>query len=281
MQSFLKKSLLISSLAVMTGCGMEPRKEELIYAVSIEPAGMILAELVGGRGECRVLLAAGASPHHYEPSPSDARFVERAVATFYFDPTVDAWAARLAGDRAVQIFDSDSNGEEHHHENPHVWLDPIAVRDRLPKLVESLIKLDPEGEDEYRNNAQRFAETLTELDRQAATLLSGAKGRAVVQAHPSWDLFLERYGIDVAGVLETAPGVSLPPRQFAELSETVSKGEVFAIIAEPQLPREPLETLADGNAPIVELDPLGGRGDLTTYAALIRINAQRLAGAIP
>jgi zinc transport system substrate-binding protein len=283
MRHFLKKNWALPAIALWVGCGGLPTDHARTYAASIEPAGMILREVVGDRAEVGVLLPAGASPHHYEPSPSNARFAEEAIATFYFDPTVDAWAARLAGNRAALVFDGDGDGdgEAHTHDNPHVWLDPIAVRDRLPTLVAALVEHDPEGESVYRDNAQRFADRLEALDRDVANMLSKAKGLAVIEAHPSWDRFLERYGIRVAGVLEPVPGTSLPPRRFAELSQSVTNGEVFAIISEPQLPRGPLETLTDGEISIVELDPLGGRGDLLTYDALIRVNAQRLAEVLP
>jgi ABC-type Zn uptake system ZnuABC Zn-binding protein ZnuA len=240
---------------------------------------MILRELVGDRGEVGVLLPPGASPHHYEPKPSDARLAELALATFYFDFEVDGWASKLAGDRAVAIADSTNYGaKETHHHNPHVWLDPIAVRQLLPALCENLIRLDPEGESVYRLNAAQFNDRLMQLDAELKSMFEDVGNRGVIQAHASWDLFFERYGIPVVGVLETTPGAVLPPQQFARLVDAASDGKVFALIAEPQLPRAPLEILAADTVPIVEMDPIGG-GD-TTYEAFIRTNAKRLVGAL-
>lgn len=271
-------ALVVAALLSLSAC---TRSEPTVqFAASIEPAAMIVRELAGDRGAVRVLLPPGASPHHFEPAPSDARFVEDALATFYIDRAVDAWAARLAGSRAVSILDLEANVDgDHEHDNPHLWLDPVAVRACVPFLRDALIEIDPEGAALYEANAARFIEQLAELHSDVESLLAEAKGLAVVQAHSSWDRFLERYGIRVAGVLERTPGAPLPPRQFAQLSDAVAAGDVFAIIAEPQMPRGPLETLADDRVPIVELDPIGGRGDMTTYEALIRMNAEHLAKA--
>ncbi len=241
---------------------------------------MILRELVGDRANIHVLLQPGASPHMYEPRPSDARFAEDSLATFYFDHTVDGWAAKLGGDKALAIAATDhSQASDHDHANPHVWLDPVAVRACIPQLLDALVKLDPDGELTYRANGKRFMDQLAQLNDEVRSMLTSIQGRSIIQAHASWDLFFERYGIRVAGTLESTPGASQPPPEFAEIFDAVSRGDVFAVIAEPQLPREPLETLAANKVPIVELDPLGGGAGMSSYAALIRTNAQRLADA--
>lgn len=251
-----------------------------MYAASIEPVGMILRELVGDRGDVYVLLPPGASPHTYEPKPSDARYAVDALAMFYVALEVDGWAAKLAGDRAISIGDAMEPAEQDsHHHNPHVWLDPLAVRDRVPAICDALVQADPDGATGYRANADRFITELTQLDATLQSLLADVKGKSVIEAHASWDLFLARYGIEIAGVVESTPGASLPPRQFAKLVDAVSEGRVIALIAEPQLPRAPLETLAEQGVPIVELDPLGGGSGMTRYADFLLANATRLADA--
>jgi len=273
---FINKQTTFALVVLVAASACSSDQAQLRYAASIEPAGMILRELVGDRAEVRVLLPPGASPHHYEPKPSDARFAEDAFATFYFDNEVDGWAARLGDERAISISGVEhSETREHVHNNPHIWLDPIAVQRCIPELLNALIELDPEGTTIYQANADRFSESLKRLDKDIQETLKDAKDKAVIQAHPSWNLFFDRYGIRVVGVLESTPGASLPPRQFAKLVDTVSSGDVFAIIAEPQLARAPLETLAAGKVPIIELDPLGGGTD--RYEELIRSSAERIA----
>jgi zinc transport system substrate-binding protein len=272
---FLKNGCGAILFVLMASCANNADSEALTYAASIEPAGMILRELVRGRADVRVLLPPGASPHTYEPKPSDARAAEQAAATFYFADTVDAWAAKLGGTRALAMAPGTGNADEHHHDNPHVWLDPVAVRDLVPQLVEELIKRDPDGAGTYRANAESFTAALDALHAELDARFSGVDG-GVIQAHASWDLFLERYGVVVVGTLEHTPGTTVAPKSFARLTDAIDRGEAAAIIAEPQLPREPLETLARGKVPIVELDPLGGGAGMDSYASFIRTNAQRL-----
>ncbi len=268
--------LFCAVLILQAGCAGNSAPP--MYAASIEPVGMILRELVGDRGEVHVLLPPGASPHTYEPKPSDARNAVDARAMFYVALEVDGWAAKLAGEQAIAIGDdTESAAQDAHHHNPHVWLDPLAVRERVPAIRDALIQADPDGADAYGANADRFTAELTQLDETLQSLLADVKGKAVIEAHASWDLFLARYGIEIVGVIESTPGASLPPRQFAKLVDAVSEGRVVALIAEPQLPRAPLETLAKQGVPIVELDPLGGGAGMTTYTELLLSNATRLA----
>jgi zinc transport system substrate-binding protein len=266
-------------LILASNCANQPNSGALVYAASIEPAGMILRALVHGRADVHVLLPQGASPHSYEPKPSDARAAEQAAATFYFADSVDAWAAKLGGTRAVAIAPGTGNADEHHHDNPHVWLDPVAVRGLVPQLVDELIERDSDGAETYRANAESFTAVLDALHAELDARFSGVDG-GVIQAHASWDLFLERYGVEVIGTLEHTPGTTVAPKSFARLTDAIDRGEAAAIIAEPQLPREPLETLARGKVSIVELDPLGGGAGMDSYASFLRTNAQRLLEAL-
>ena len=65
------------------------------YVVTIPPLAAILSEVAGTRMEVTTLLAAGASPHTYEPRPSDVVAAEQALCLFYAHESIDGWAAAL------------------------------------------------------------------------------------------------------------------------------------------------------------------------------------------
>jgi len=161
----------------MTGGGTAPR-----YVASIAPLGMILSELCAGRAEVSVLLPPGASPHTYEPLPSDLRAVEHAEAFFYVDDVLDGWAADLGGNNTFAVgrlvpaelrlglvahdhhaHAQDGHGHEAPHKtgdepgyadkhgeadgtfDPHFWTSPRTVQAILPVLAAELARLDPAG----------------------------------------------------------------------------------------------------------------------------------------
>lgn len=280
------------------------------FAATIQPLAAILRELARDRAEIVRLAPPGASPHTYEPRPSDVRAAQGAAALFYVGASLDGWAARLPAKKKIEVFpllpesyrlsySEDPFGEhegaahvsEHDHEHAHehdaglpdahFWSDPLAVKALLPGLARELGSLDPEGKLEYEANARAFAERLDALDKELAAALAPVRGRAVILFHPSLQYFLKRYGLQLAGTIEPFPGKEPPPRYLAGVKERLGKAGARAVFTEPQLPPRPAEIVAEAaGVKLFELDPYGGaRGD-DDYATPLRLNAEVLLKAL-
>jgi len=278
-------------LALVAGCA-PAAPQDTAYAATIPPLALILQELCGDHAEVRHLLRAGASPHTYEPRPSDARAVEQARAFFYVAEDLDGWAATFTARRTLRVADwvpeamrlswsDNDHAHEHADFNTHFWSDPLVVRAMLPAFVAALSEVDPEGAPLYEANAADFAERLDELDTTLRELFTPVAGAAVAQFHPSWDYFLVRYGIEIAGVIEPFAGKEASPQYLHRLVQTLESRGVKAVLTEPQLPRRPAEVVADaGGWPLFEIDPIGGAPGRETYADLLLYNAKVLRGAL-
>ena len=275
-----------------------------LYVATINPLGAILEELVAGRGDVLVLLAPGASPHTYEPKPSDAVSTARARALFLVGIELDGWAARLDARDRVELAlrmppetlrsfpalcTSHGDHDHSHHEHDdisfgldlHFWSDPILVRGLVPLSVTELVRLDPEGAAVYTANGEKFMQSLTELDAEVAALLAPVKGQSVIQFHPSLNYLLARYGLENAGAVEPAPGREASPRYLQQVVATLRSHRIRALFTEPQLSPRPAEAVAEASGlPLFQLDPLGGVPGRRTYAELIRYNAQTLREAL-
>lgn len=75
------------------------------FAVTVHPAAAILREVVEGRADITRILPTGASPHTYEPRPSDVRAASDALALFYVAGNLDEWAAQFPAKRRVALID--------------------------------------------------------------------------------------------------------------------------------------------------------------------------------
>jgi ABC-type Zn uptake system ZnuABC Zn-binding protein ZnuA len=274
------------------GCRPAPdaRSGALVFAVTISPLGAFLRPIVEGRAEVAVLLPPGASEHTYEVKPADARAAAGALALVYFDESLDAWASRLdarARLRLADLFAPDSlrhyaAGDGHGPLDPHVWLDPNAMRSALPPTVAALSRFDPAGAEIYRRNSEAFALQLARLDEELKQKLAPLRGRTVIQFHPSLFYFLERYGIRTAGVIETIAGQEPSPKQIKALADLVRAEKVEVIVTEPQLSDAPVRALAEATGVrIARMDPLGGVPGREAYAELLRYNANALLEAFP
>lgn len=270
------------------------------FVATIAPLAAILNELAVGRAEVITMLPPGASPHTYEPKPSDLRSVMHAGAFFYVDDKLDGWAADLPAKKKINVLSlvpedclltmetacCPSEHEEggHHHDpviDPHFWLDPCVVRNTVPQLVSILSELDPNGKDIYQANADAFREHLVDVDRQVRALVGPLKGSKVATTHPSFQYLCDEYGLEVTMVVMDSPGKEPSPKQMEKLSREAKEKGVKAIYSEPQIPRSAAEMLSKASGvPLYELDPVGGCDERCDYDELILYNAQVLAASL-
>jgi zinc transport system substrate-binding protein len=298
-------ALLAFLAAVITGCRAS-QPDGARFMATIPPLQMILQEIVGPGEEVACILPPGASPHTFELRPSIARKAARARAVFYVDASIDGWATRLATPNLCEVFSTlpanlrlpyeveHVHGESHGTEealgdsehavtyNAHFWLDPLAVQAIVPFLVEMLSKANPEGAAQYQANGARFITSLQALHEELDAGRPGASDYALVAFHPSWSYFFHRYGVRVSGFIEPFPGREPTPQAMEALNKLLTSSNNRIVLSEVQLPAKPAEVLAEmfQTDPTV-LDPLGGSGEMTTYAALLRVNARRLWKAFP
>lgn len=127
-----------------------------------------------------------ADPHSYEASPSDAAAVTAADLVVYngagYDPFVDMALENTddlpvvrAVDEFERVFDETvarhdhgDNGAHGHSDhdgvNEHVWFSLPTAAAVAERVADELAELDREHAQYYRTNAQRFSETLAELE---------------------------------------------------------------------------------------------------------------------
>jgi zinc transport system substrate-binding protein len=290
-----------SSLAADPVRASTPARQVLPqYVVTIPPLGAIMRELCRGQASVEVLLQPGASPHTYEPKPSDLKKVIQATGFFYVDEQLDGWATGLGAKHRIKLLDMVPDDcqlklaqsccpKEHaqpghvHVEivDPHFWLDPCVVRACLPGILASLCELDPDGRAVYEENGARFAQKLDEMDRELHAMIDPLRGSKVATAHQSFQYLCHQYGLEVAMVVTDSPGKEPSPRRIEELARQAREQGIKAIYSEPQIPRGAANMLSEASGvPLYELDPVGGCRGRCGYRELILYNAQVLVDSL-
>ncbi len=292
--------LLVAALAV--GCGSdgsgapgdgEPhsgsRADEAnarpVVAATLPPIADLVRVVGGDQLRVQTLLPPGAHPDSYEATPRIARLLADADLVVRVGAAADAWLGPpgdipelvLTDGMALQGRRGPGTG------NPHVWLDPIRVRDVLLPRISDAVATVVQDPDAVRERAAAFADSLTALDRQIREILAGIEGRRFVAAHPAWVYFAERYGLEQVGAIHGTPGSEVGSRALAHLVDETRALGVHAVIAEPQLGRAGVDALADELAVKVEVaDALGGPGleGREDYLSLMRFNARAFARAL-
>jgi len=285
---------LAAALLLLAACEGPPSNSEggaPRFVTTIPPFEMILRPVVEGRGTVERLLAPGATPHTYDPSPSDLRATRGATALVYGAESLDAWAAELPASRRLSLIDllppgaqSEFEGGGHHGAtgvDPHFWTDPLAVRQLVPVLADTLCAIDAKGCSVYRANADSFVTALAALDTRLQALLAPIREQPVLLARPFFRYFLDRYGPRLVGIVELQPGTEPSPRQLTRLIDRAGTTGARALLTQASFSERAARAVAESaDIPLLPLDPLGGTEGRTTYADLLLDNAQRLREAL-
>jgi ABC-type Zn uptake system ZnuABC Zn-binding protein ZnuA len=250
---------------------------------TITPLGFLLEELGGERVAVSVLVPPGASPHAFEPRPSDLAALAGAGLFVAAGAGIDDWVARLAvaeGPPPLVLLEAIGRATP----DPHFWLDPIMVRDRaLPALEAALAGADPPGRDHYAERRRAFAHALTALDAEIRARLAGLSRRPLVPTHAAFGAFAARYGVSLLEPVQRRAAEEPTPRTLARLVEAAREGGAAAVLVEPQLPPAAVAALGETlGVPAVVVDALGDprvpeRG---SYAALLRFDAEAFGRAL-
>ncbi len=271
----------------MAGCRKAPAAGDRgdahrpVVAVTIFPIGDIARAVAGSAADVVVILPAGASPATFDPAPDLVRHLAGARVVIAVGAGADGWGSDLARTWGARLVVLTQDMALEHGGNPHVWLDPILVRDAiLPQLTDALIRVAPAAEAAIRVRAAEYREALTTLDGEIRATLSTVQSRAFVATHAAWPYFAGRYDLRQVGVLYPAPGRELGPRELGAVVDEARRAGVHAVFTEPQLGETGARALADElDARVGMLDPLGGPAvaGRDSYLALLRFNARALA----
>lgn len=294
------KSLLIFLLAIsvlVSGCAsdggkLEEEAKPLVVA-TIFPLADLVRQIGGEKIQAVSLLPAGASPHTFEPTPKEMKAVSRASLFVSVGAGLDVWGQKLLqaagaevpvvvitdGMKLLPLTGRHEHRDEEHEDgegDPHVWLDPVLVRDEIaPRLAGAMSGLWPAWAGYFEENLRFLQGELSKLDEEFRGLAAGPVKPKFISFHAAWGYLARRYGWEeVASVLEY-PGQEPSARWLKELTDLAVREGVKTIVIEPQFNPQPAELLAEEiGGRVLTMDPLGGEGvkGRDSYLSLMRYN---------
>lgn len=287
----LKLFFLFFAVFILSNCSTEKSEKENIV-VTIYPFKAIIQEIVGSEIPIYVLLPGSSDPHTYEMSPSDYKKIQSAKIFFYGAESLDGWAAKIDIENKIELlklvpkdfllniemsedhsFHSENDSYHHYGIDPHFWSDPLTVNSMLDSLTKILSGYYPDKKDLFKKNSENFSKKLIELDNQISEKIKTVRYNKVFSAHPFYNYFFKRYGIDVVGSLEVSPGQQITPKFLKNISEEIKRKNVKAIFINKQHKTKSAKVLSESvGIKTVELDPFGGTNDSKTYEQIILHN---------
>ena len=244
-------------------------------AVSVLPQKTFVERIGGERVAVQVMVGRGASPDTYDPAPR--QLAALAGADVYFRigvPFEQPWLPRLSRAspdmevvdlrQGLELLAMDPHGhgpgESHGHGHgdsgdPHVWTSPRRVMRMADTILQSLVRMDPEGEEDYRENHRRFIAELEALDAELRERLAPVAGRAFLVFHPSWGYFAADYGLEQIAIQRQ--GKSPGPAALAGLVQRARQEDIRLVVVQREFSQADAQAMSEAiGAPLVLLDPL-------------------------
>ncbi len=245
--------------------------------VSVPPQAYFVERIGGERVNVTVLLAPGANPATFSPSPQQMAELARADLFFrtgvpFENVLLPKIASAMPGLRVVdtrQGIELRHLDEHDHHDgspgdrdrhlpgelDPHVWMSPTLVKEQARTIRDALTRIDPSGKDAYETGFNAFSKDLDRLHERLTKLLAPLTGREFFVYHPAFGYFAETYGLKQVPV--EFEGKEPSPRHIADLVRRAREQGVRVIFVQPQFSPKAAQAIARAiGGAVVPLDPL-------------------------
>jgi len=239
--------------------------EKIGVIVTIVPQAEFVEKVGEDKVSVVILVPPGASPHTYEPTPSQMQKVAKAKIYAKVGSGIEfelAWMDKIIATNPdmliidcsenIELIDITSHYNEHEleiHEDqhfgkdPHIWTSPRNAKIMVENICNGLIEIDPSNKKYYAQNKAAYVNDLEETDRKLSNSFSKLKVRKFMVYHPTWgylakDYDLEQIPIEKEGKEPNIEGI-------AYLIDQAKGNNIKVIFATPEFQTDIAETIAD------------------------------------
>ncbi len=268
---------------------IKPHSQKISVVVSILPLANFVKNIGRNNVEVSVMIPPGASPHTYEPTPSQLKKISNAQLYIKVGSGIEferIWMNKLIKiNKNMMVCDSSAGislrkmscrihkqnikktnkkrtGSKNkqssciEHNDPHIWLSPVNAEIMAQNIRDALIKVDPENKDFYLKNAEKFISKLKHLDTQLKQILSKMKNKSFIVIHPAWGYFADHYGLKQVPV--KIEGKEPTAKELINIIQTAKKQNIKAVFASPQFSPKSARTIAENiKGKVIIINPLG------------------------
>jgi len=279
--------------------------KQISVFVSIAPQKYFAERIGAAHISVTVMAPPGASPHSYEPKPS--QMVALSKGDIYLAIGVEfehAWLERIARlnssmtivhleqsvskiempafEQAIIEHEDDSekgykaHDHSHHHghegADPHIWLSPGCVLKMGKVTAASFAAAAPQYAREFEKNYAAFSDTIKALISDIEGLLKQSPQKTFMVFHPSWGYFARDFNLRQLPIEFEGKEPSL--KELGILTRVARDNNIQAIFVQPQMSQKAAARIAQHiGAKLTTADPLA-----EDWADNLRTLAKAIAG---
>lgn len=248
--------------------------------VTLKPVHSLVAGVMAGVGQPRLLLAANGDAHNHALRPSEASALAEADLVIWIGPELEGYLAKalsnltidariitllrtpelaLLAARAGGVWKGHAgNGNGNDDIDPHLWLDTRNAKVIVGQAVAALSRLDPEHSAAYRRNGNDVLVGLGELETEIHRLLAPVRGLPYLVLHDAYQYFEARFRTRGIGAIAIAPGRKPGARRLSAIRQSLRKGKTRCLFQDGDFNSNIVQALIQGvDMRVAILDPIG------------------------
>ena len=240
-------------------CAPLTAAEPIRVVTSIRPLQLLAVAVGGDAVKVDALLDANSSPHDYQLRPSDRMKLDRADLVVWIGPSLEHFLQPVLKvvQRRTMVIALDDGAAD-----PHLWMDPLAMRAAAQRLAAVYAQLRPQQAELFRQNVLRLQVALDREDAWLRQRLASPEKRGYIVEHDAYDRFESRYGLSHAAALtdrsELPPSVS----KLIFLRKQLDSGAVGCVLTEPGESAQIRSLTQQRSAVVVRLDPMAANVEM-------------------
>lgn len=289
-----------------TGHATESEGSKPVIVASTTQIADFARQIGGDRIVVKSIMAPGADPHTYQPTPKDVDMVLGADLCLENGLHLEgkSWMATLAKDAGkplvtttdgIQPLTIDEGGES--IPDPHAWFSPRNVAVYINNIVRALSTLDPDNRGEYEARAKLFLQQLRVLDGWVREQVSQipTQRRILVTTHDAFNYFCREFKFNAKNnYLSIAPvgwstgaevGAGMTPERRRLVVQSIKESGAPAIFVETSVNPKQIREIAKETGVAIggelysdSMGPEGSAGE--TYIGMMRENVLLIVNAL-
>ncbi len=263
-------------------------------------------QVAGDRAVVKSILAPGADPHTYQPTPNDVQIVLGADLCLENGLHLEgkSWMATLAKDAnkplvtttdGIKLLTVSEGGED--IADPHAWFSPRNAAVYVNNIVRGISQIDPANKEEYEARATLFLQQLRVLDSWVREQISRipADRRILVTTHDAFNYFCREFKLNANNdYLSIAPvgwstgaevGAGITPERRRKVVQSLKESGAPAIFVETTINPKQIREIAKetgvkigGELYSDSMGPENSAGE--TYIGMMRENVILIVNAL-
>ena len=203
--------------------------------------------------EVRPILPGEIDAGDYQPRPEDIKKITDLDAIVIngigHDDFILSMIKASGNTRLVVIRPNDSTPQIHSAHgstvNSHTFISFTNAIQQTYAIQKALAALRPADAAALQKNAGEYARRLRLIKARAATTLAEAKVTRVVTVHDGYGYLLQEFGLEVAGVVQPAHGLTPSAAELRDMVKLLQRERIRVVFSEETFPAPLLKVLRD------------------------------------